>query len=328
MSIVTKNKIQNVAILMTDLVNSTSYKQKHGHKKGTERILVSLKLTEEVIKKYQGITIKNLGDGVLSYFADPIKSVLAAREISNLSKKKQTLVSKDISIKYAVTFGTVEKIKIGKLNDIFGTPVDRSARILSLTKPNQILIEESVYSIAEAHLVDSGIKVSQPEKVSLKNYPQLIIREVENSSQKLLGVKVERYPPFIVKIYCDTCGGEITKGQIEGSYAILAFKDENILAEGNRLCVDVAITHKGTCDKSGEYFGWRDLNELGVPELYLDFLLTMINTISDGSYRYSDQAKKKIFNLFFGLYPYVFRKSTKEEHTEFIETKYLLEMGL
>ncbi len=181
-------------------------------------------------------SIKNLGDGILCYFDDLIGAIQAAREIDKLSRRS-TYAAREISLRYAVTYGKIQKVKLKGRSDIFGTPIDKCARILGIAKPFQILIDDTVFNVADAYFIDNKIKVSEPEVTNLKNYEQLKLREVQNSQRQLLGIKKTQYPPFVRQIICETCGKAITKKQM--GFALMNFKSKMIKKAKITLIEDV-----------------------------------------------------------------------------------------
>lgn len=324
-----ESKLDNVTILFTDLVDSTKYKQVNGHSKGLTRILKSLKLSKAVILKNNGNVIKNTGDGLLSHFANPIDAIKSAIEIRKDVRSNREASNMEIKIRFAITVGLIEIIELENLIDIFGTPIDKCARILSLAKPNQILIDASVYDLVESHLKDISVAVSEAVECNLKNYKGIFVREIAQTEAGFKGVEVRKYPEFVLRnqhLVCDKCGLEITSDHIETSAAILIFDQVSDEGTGVTTINDVHFAHKVSCDVYPG--GWRDISEFTIPELYLDLLLTMINTTNNGTEKYSEKAKKKLYSMFYRLFPYVFRESNQKEKEEFSMVKEMLNFGL
>lgn len=324
MSIRTQN-FANVAIIMTDLTRSTAYKLKNGHTKGVERMFSANELTENIFKKYNSHILKNLGDGLLMINDDPIKATKASLELLEEIKQKK-YKDLEIELKISITYGSVEVSTKGLSIDVFGSAVDKCARIQSNTKPNQILVEDSIYSICGTRFIDEKIFVSDSEEVKLKNFNKILLREVSYDSTNFIGIINKSYPPFVTELKCDGCGKTITANDIITSMSIVAFYDEYDPVTNINTTKDLWICHKGKCDKSG-LVGWRDLSDFAFPEGYIDILYTIINNLNDGSYRMTDDAKNKFFGMMNSLYPYVFRESTKEEFKEFLRNRFLLDMG-
>jgi class 3 adenylate cyclase len=157
-SIKNKKKTTTVAVAMFDLVGSTYLKRALGHSKGTHIVLEHNLMCEKISEKFDGSVIKHMGDGLFIEFEDPSNACLAAVEIRNAIAKAGRFQTKG-----GITFGMVERIKIGGIQDLIGTTIDRCARLVSLAQPNQILIDTVLYGVAESFIRDnSHLLISDP----------------------------------------------------------------------------------------------------------------------------------------------------------------------
>jgi len=92
------------------------------------------------VEKHHGVIVKTTGDGLFAAFADPLDAVNA------------TVMFQQSLVDPAVTNGIAIRVRCGlhagvverRDNDIFGTPVNRTARIMSVAHGGQILVSQAV----------------------------------------------------------------------------------------------------------------------------------------------------------------------------------------
>ncbi|MBA7501482.1 hypothetical protein ES706_00052 [subsurface metagenome] len=180
-----KGKRKTIAVAFFDLSGSTPMKLEKGHTPATRTMLFHNLICREIATKYNGSFVKELGDGVLITFDDPVSACRAAVDIKTASHRTGKFVTKA-----GLTFGAVEEIRTGSIKDILGTTVDRCARIQSLALPDQILIDSSLRDAASSFLQDdSNIRVGPSNKVLLRGIGPTVLYE--------LSPKETRFAPFI-----------------------------------------------------------------------------------------------------------------------------------
>ncbi len=177
-------------IMFTDLESSTEYKRAMGHTKGYMRNRLFCDICEEAVRRYQGEVVKRLGDGVMVVFEHAIDAVLAAllikRSIFTGRKKLKKLVG-SLNYRVGITCGYVKEIP-GEAQDYIGHAMDKGARIQTMARRNQILIDEIVYGLIHTKIRDySGdILIGRPRNVMLKGVGVSTLYEV---SPKDLGLE-------------------------------------------------------------------------------------------------------------------------------------------
>lgn len=182
----------DVFLLFADLCGSTAYKEKC-FSQGTpdfvwiSRQLIFLQRTNELIKKYQGVTVKTSGDGLFAYFpvtALPKEIIICAMEvIQAFQKLKSFQGDSKIEVKVSIDFGPTYNGAVinSRLYDPIGTSVDRCARLNSIAKNNEIFFSqqfletindqkglESEYSIQNSEADLKGIGKTKYYKIFLK----------------------------------------------------------------------------------------------------------------------------------------------------------------
>jgi len=169
-----KRETDLVAVAMFDLPGSTKIKLTEGHSKGTQLALEHNLICEKIAKEFGGSVIKHMGDGVFIKFENPVKACEAALNI-----KKATIEDGRFVTKGGLTLGVVESIEISGIKDLLGSTIDRCARIVSMAIPNQILIDQTLFTATESFLRDfKDVIISEPLTTKAKGIGDIIVYEL------------------------------------------------------------------------------------------------------------------------------------------------------
>lgn len=130
-------------VALFDLAKSTKTKRDDGHRKGVRDIRLHNSLCRELVKEFDGQVIKELGDGVLVVFEEPMKACLASANLL-----MATRMHTSFSTKGALANGEFEELEIDGRADILGDTIDECSRILDFADDGEIVfaskIKESV----------------------------------------------------------------------------------------------------------------------------------------------------------------------------------------
>ena len=145
-----QKKGKNTIVLFVDLQGSTHYKITHTFFESLRKVMTHNSVVSDIIKKNRGTVIKWLGDGIMAKF--PEKNILSSMKVSVEIQRFFSEYNKDkskddqINTKIGMSVGRCLEISgVGNSNsDLMGIPVDTSARIQSLAKPKQILIDNEL----------------------------------------------------------------------------------------------------------------------------------------------------------------------------------------
>ena len=148
-----------------DLSGSTSMKIKEGHMLGTKNALRFISAASEVVKDAGGIVVKELGDGILCRFKNPVDACIAAINVQYLTDELGVDAACGLTVGQFSTY-----IRPSGKEDVFGHAIDRCARIQSLASPRQVLIDDAMFNVVRTHLEDVGIKVGRSFKGYGKRY--------------------------------------------------------------------------------------------------------------------------------------------------------------
>ena len=88
------------AIMFTDIVGYTAMMEKN-EDQAFETLRTNRKIHKELIRKYGGTWLKEIGDGILACFSSTTMAVLCAQHIQLLAKKK------DVPLRIGIHIGDV-----------------------------------------------------------------------------------------------------------------------------------------------------------------------------------------------------------------------------
>lgn len=148
---------------LIDIMNSTRICTNLSDSEISEFYKIFLNSIDVIIKNFGGTVVKNLGDGLLFYFAiedvsdkTTLKRCLdcclgLGESHGEIIKKleKQDLPSLDYRI--SVTYGIVRiaKTSTSSINDIFGATVNRCAKINRVAPANGVIIGEGLHDLVK-----------------------------------------------------------------------------------------------------------------------------------------------------------------------------------
>jgi len=155
---------QSYCVGLVDIVNSTQISASLTQHKLSKYYEVFLNSMAQIIEKFGGFVIKNIGDSLLFYFPDSSKSsksydfknclecgltMIEEHENINNILKKEKLPS--LNYRISADYGEVSIMKTnGSSNiDVFGTPVNMCTKINHGAPKNSIVIGSDLYRTAK-----------------------------------------------------------------------------------------------------------------------------------------------------------------------------------
>ena len=150
---------EDCCVCMIDIIQSTMLASELDEEKTMKFYSIFINSIAEIVKSFNGIVVKNIGDAVLFYFtgikSSDSKSFLNAIEccltICDSNEKISANLQKEIlpSIAYRVsmTYGTVSlaQVSTSSVKDIFGSTVNRCAKINRFALPNTLVVGSDVH---------------------------------------------------------------------------------------------------------------------------------------------------------------------------------------
>jgi len=148
---------------LIDIMNSTKICSKLSDTQTSDFYNIFINSMGTIIRKYDGVVVKNIGDALLFYFVvDPkneltslkncIECCLAlSNEHDNLSKKLKDKSLPTLNYRISATYGIVRiaKTSTSSVHDIFGTTVNRCAKLNRSASANGVVIGEDFYQMVK-----------------------------------------------------------------------------------------------------------------------------------------------------------------------------------
>ena len=121
-----------LSVMFTDIVDFTE-KMSIDEIESMNLLGEKLLISKSTIEKFNGIFVKNIGDGTLSYFQSAVDSIDCANEIISKLERR-------VQIRIGIHYGEV----ILKDKDIFGDTVNIASRIEQLSPEGGICVSSAV----------------------------------------------------------------------------------------------------------------------------------------------------------------------------------------
>ncbi len=133
-----------VTVMFTDMVGSTALTQTRGDAIAQNVVHVHNRIVRDSLRQYLGKEIKHTGDGIMASFSNTSNGVEASIAIQKkVAAHNQSNPDLPLHLKIGINVGE----PISEDNDLFGTTVQLSARIVDKAKSEQIFVSEAVRGI-------------------------------------------------------------------------------------------------------------------------------------------------------------------------------------
>ncbi len=157
------------AVGIIDIVGSTNIAANLSEKKIGDFYSIFINDIGNIIKKFEGIVVKNIGDSLLFYFPDTLEkshknanqksfenaikcgfAIINYHSIINKKMSERGLPKLDYKISFSYGKVRVAKIVTSAVDDIFGPAVNICAKINSLCPPNSIVITQKLHDAIDS----------------------------------------------------------------------------------------------------------------------------------------------------------------------------------
>lgn len=150
----------NYCVCFVDIVGSTKITAKLSDLETSKFYSTFLNSMATIVTKYGGIVVKNIGDALLYYFPKtdtddiaPFENMLKCSTdmLESRAKINEKLASEklpEVSYRISAAFGPVRVaiVATSTIDDIFGTTVNKCAKINTLASPNTLVVDEALYN--------------------------------------------------------------------------------------------------------------------------------------------------------------------------------------
>jgi class 3 adenylate cyclase len=150
---------EKYCVCMVDIMNSTKITSKLSESETSEFYNIFLNSIASIVRNFEGIVVKNIGDALLFYFSikpseeeSTLKKCLdccltLCESHDNLATKLEKQKLPVIDYRISSTYGMVRiaKTSTSSVNDIFGNTVNRCAKINRIAPANRLIIDDEFY---------------------------------------------------------------------------------------------------------------------------------------------------------------------------------------
>jgi len=183
-------------VLFADIANSTEIIRDFDAEEARRLLVPTVRLMADAVHRYQGIVVRDRGDGIMASFGAPlaledhaVMACYAALDMQQAIRARANEVARDIGLPLEVRVGvnsgpvvvTVRK-EDGKVHDVRvdGVPTHIAARLEPLARPGTILLSRDTQALAEGFVrtralggftlkgIQEPVQVSQLEGVSTR----------------------------------------------------------------------------------------------------------------------------------------------------------------
>ncbi|MBF0633022.1 MAG: FHA domain-containing protein [Nitrospinae bacterium] len=143
-SLIHRKFTKDITVMFTDLTGSTRLSEELGDLAMRSLLKNHYDIVTPIVKDNQGILVKTMGDGTMSYFDNPSDAVRAAGQLQIAMRKfNEKAIHPQLLLRCGLNTGRgiVEK------NDVYGDVVNTAQRFEALAKPNEILISEDTFNL-------------------------------------------------------------------------------------------------------------------------------------------------------------------------------------
>lgn len=164
-------RIMKSVILFTDIKGSTRMYEQLGDAKAFALVCEHFKILFDVIKRYDGVPIKTIGDAVMGVFIRSEQAVTAALEaqkelIEHYGQKEK---NEKIEVKIGIHSGAAIVVTLNDRLDYFGSTVNTAARIQGAALPNEVVVSEELFDDeAVKCAITSVTKTVQRQRIQFK----------------------------------------------------------------------------------------------------------------------------------------------------------------
>jgi len=158
------NDSENDCVCIIDIKESTKITAKLTDSQSSRLYSLFLNTMASIVRSHGGTVVKNIGDALLFYFKEPdpkksqeFKNVLdCCLEMTRIHDELNEKFLKEqlplVDYKISATYGSVRVAKIvqSEIDDIFGSTVNRCAKINPLAPTNGFVIGEGLYKIVKS----------------------------------------------------------------------------------------------------------------------------------------------------------------------------------
>ena len=155
--------VKDITFLFTDLKGSTALYDQIGDPKAYYLVRQHFDTLGNVINRYEGATVKTIGDAVMATFMTPLDAVRASLEMLHDIETFNSSISDKLVLKIGIHTGHSIVVSLNDRIDYFGQTVNIAARVQALADADEIYMSEDVYTFPGVREAIAHREVSSEE---------------------------------------------------------------------------------------------------------------------------------------------------------------------
>lgn len=163
--VTSKSNKEFVAVLFTDIVGSTALTQERGDDAAQLVVHEHNSIVREALALHRGKEIKHTGDGIMATFSQITDAVEGAVAMQKACMRSN---NSNLELGLGLCIGVNAGEPIHEDGDIFGTPVQMAARVLSKAEGEEIAVSNLVREMCAG----KNYKFSKKGEYELKGFPE------------------------------------------------------------------------------------------------------------------------------------------------------------
>ncbi len=189
----TRRVQKNLTVMFTDISGFTQHTEMISRDALMKRLETHNELLMPIVAHFDGKIVKTIGDAFLITFESPTNAVQCGlfmqHTLAKFNKEKAT--GEQIHIKVSINSGEVTVTD----TDVFGDPVNVSAKIEKATNPDEIYFTEAVFlAMNKSEVPTSFVKTFRPkgaESQEIKLYKVAMDEDDERYQRVVQGTKID-----------------------------------------------------------------------------------------------------------------------------------------
>ena len=150
-----------ISVLFTDIAGSTAMTQELGDAGAQEVVRAHNRVVREALTQFRGREVKHTGDGIMASF-DQASDAVEAAVMMQRGAQSHTQANPSLPLKLKIGINAGEPIQ--EDNDLFGTTVQMSARIVDKAQADEIFVSEVVRGICAGKSIQFNNRGTYPMK--------------------------------------------------------------------------------------------------------------------------------------------------------------------
>jgi class 3 adenylate cyclase len=159
--------VKDITFLFTDLKGSTALYDQIGDPKAYFLVRQHFDTLGHAVNRFEGATVKTIGDAIMAAFMNPLDAVHAALEMLHDIEVFNRNISDKLVLKIGIHTGHSIVVTLNDRLDYFGQTVNIASRVQGLADAGEIYISKDVYSFPGVQEAIAGCQIAS-EQVAVK----------------------------------------------------------------------------------------------------------------------------------------------------------------